>query len=130
MKNQKEILELSRKRYVHIDSRENSYDEKTDSYKDDCWEVIDYLAEEILRLIKGNAEKLPFEFIIEELTKLGQAPCLLYDDDGRFAISTTGMQNVVMGDEAQDINISHYVEAAEWKGTPREALTYYLFMNK
>ena len=127
MNGQKQILELSRKRYIHIDSRNDSYDEKTDEYKDDCWEVIDYLAEEILRLIKSNAEKLPFEFIIEELTKLGQAPCLLYDDDGRFAICGTGMQNVVFGDEAQDINLSHYVRASEWKGTCREALIYYLF---
>ena len=130
MTDQEKILELSRKRYVHIGIRNDSYDEKTNEYVKDPWKIIDSLAEEILNLLIAGHESLPFEFIIEELTMLGQAPNLLYDDDGRFAVTGAGIQDVVMDDEAQDIHLHHFVETAEWKGTPREALTYYLFMNK
>jgi len=127
MTTQNKILDISISRYRYIDEQENSYNADKDEYSIDHNKFIDHLADEILDIIKTNFEKLDFDFIILELTKLGQCPSLLYDDDGRFAITGEGIQDVVMGDEAQDINISHFVKAEEWKDTPREALSHYLF---
>lgn len=78
---------------------------------------------------------LPVEFIIESLTKLGESPSILYDDDGHFAVESNGFQSVPMDDDGEmiddlypngDVSMSFYVEKKKWFGTIREALSYYL----
>lgn len=118
------ILEHSTKRYEFIHKRNDSYNEETWQYEYDPPE-IDQLGNLILKLIKEFRNDLEFEFIIEELTKLGQAPCLLYDDDGRFAIAGSGFQDIPE-DGGSDINIVHFIEKELWKPTIREALNHYL----
>jgi len=89
---------------------------------------IDDLADKILNCIKTYHYSLPFEFVFEELTKLGWAPCLLYDDDGHFAISGDGMQSIPM-DSLQETGsdwISHHIVAGGWFPTIRQALEHYL----
>lgn len=87
---------------------------------------IDDLADQILDVIKRWRNALPFEFIFEELTKLGWAPCLLYDDNGRFCIDGGGMQSVCGGEQAEDVELIHWAKKDMWKSTIREALNYYL----
>lgn len=119
------IKQLSEKRYEFINQRENSYDEKIQDYTIEEPAEIDMLGENILSLIMQFHKDLPVDFVIEELTKLGQAPSILYDDNGNFAISCDGTQNTVF--EPSDMTITHFINKKMWKPTIREALEYYLF---
>lgn len=87
---------------------------------------IDTLAEEIIRLLNKHQDDLEFEFIMEQLSKLGHAPNLLYDDNGNWVVVTSGFQNADFGDDTGDIQTTFFIEAEEWKPTPREALKHYL----
>lgn len=49
---------------------------------------------------------------------------LISDDAGRWAVSTSGMQNLPNPDEPIDITTAFFVEAKEWKSTIREAIDY------
>jgi hypothetical protein len=118
------IQKLSDKRYDYINEREDSWDEESGHYTVDENPDIDILAIQILEKIKEWRANLTFEFIFEELTKLGQAPCLLYDDNGHFAISGDGFCSV--STEIQDWEGFCSAEKDSWKNTIREALDYYL----
>ncbi len=121
---QDEILSMSNFRYKLIDQLQQLGD--NDPHEKELNDKIDDLSKEIEKYIRLYSEQLPFEFIMEELSKLGQAPNLLYDDNGNWAVTSQGFQNVVYGDEPQDVETHFYVEAKEWKPTPREALLHYL----
>ena len=118
------IENLSKKRYEFIQKRNDAWDEVEEKYTEEFPE-INTLGDEIYKYIKMWRYALPFEFIIEELTKLGHAPNLLYDDDGRFAITGNGMQTVPMG-EAIDMEMFYLVPKDQWKNSIREALDNYL----
>ena len=128
-----QIEAFSKARYRLIDeqnadweARQDSIDVVLDDKQSELDKKIDDFGEKIRDLIfKHNAE-LPFEFVIEELTKLGEAPCILYDDNGHFAITGDGMQTVCSGDEPMDCDLQFSVEAECWKDTMREALEHYL----
>ena len=124
---EKYINDLSVERYKFIKIREESWDEKELKYIYEPPE-IDSLGDEILYKINQWRDDLRFEFIIEELTKLGQAPNLLYDDDGRFAITGEGFQNVNTSENNENVDMFfEFIVTAEcWKETIREALYYYL----
>lgn len=47
---------------------------------------------------------------------------LISDDNGHYAVSVTGIQNVPMTDEPCDIQTTFFVEAAEWKDSARDAI--------
>jgi len=122
---QNEISRLDKFRYSLI-NRKN--EDKTNPYgnvpitdKD-----IDDLADEILKYIKLYFEFLPFDFMMEQLAKLGHCPNLLNDDNGNWAISGDGFQNVVIGDKPSDVDTHFFVQAGLWRNTPREALLCYL----
>jgi len=54
-----------------------------------------------------------------------QGQALISDDFGRWAVSTSGMQNVPEDPGTpSDIETLFFVEAAEWKGSIREAIDY------
>jgi len=118
---EKEIKDLSDERYTFIVKQENSYNGEDYTYNPG---EIDVLGEKIFDLIRLNRNELSFEFIMEELSKLGDAPNLLYDDNGHWAVTCDGWQNVV-ADEPEDVETHFYVEAHLWKDTPREALKVY-----
>ena len=121
------IENLSKKRYEYFAMDDPDFvSGKTDEGK--YQKEIDELGAEILKYIKLWKWALPFEFIFEELTKLGWAPCLLYDDNGGFAVSGEGMQSIPM-DTVQETGtdwISHWVKKDGWFPTIREALNSYL----
>lgn len=124
----KKISKLSSKRYGFIDKRNQSWDEEKLEYKLDYPE-IDKLGLKIEKLITKNYKKLPFEFIFDELTKLGQAPNLLYDDNGHFCITGDGIQTVnhIDNDEGKgDVELIFKTEKEEWFDTIQEALYNYL----
>lgn len=96
---------------------------------------VDELGNEIREIIITEQDFLPVDFIIESLTKLGESPSILYDDNGHFSVVSEGFQSVPMDDDGEmiddlypngDVSMSFYVEKKKWFGTIREALSYYL----
>jgi hypothetical protein len=124
---QLQIEDLSKKREMLLDKRDASWNDEKDDWGGYEYEPkeIDELAEEIERRIKEWRNLLSFEFIMEQLTMLGDAPNLLYDDNGHWAITGEGYQNVVTGEPA-DLETHFMIEAKHWKNTIREALNDYL----
>jgi len=120
------IDNLSKKRYEYfaMDFPDWDLDKEAELCPPEIQKKIDDLADQILDCIKRWRNSLPFEFILEELTRLGWAPCLLYDDNGNFAISGDGMQSI--SEEADDQELFHFIKKDMWKETIREALNYYL----
>lgn len=119
-----EIKDLSKKRDKSLKEYENSWDEKSEKYIMSS-EEIDSLEKEIYKKIKEWKDFLSFEFIIDELTKLGHAPNLLYDDNGNFAITGDGFQTVPINGPC-DMEMSFFIEKDKWSPTIREALNKYL----
>lgn len=89
-------------------------------------ERIDEIEREIIYQIKSNYNLYSVDFIIETLTKFGQAPNIVYDDNGMFAVSGNGYQPVVIGDELIEGIVSVFVEKEQWFDTIRKALWHYL----
>jgi len=119
------IKNLSEKRYKLFREYEESYDEELSDYTEEFPEEIDDMADEIFEMIKIHQWNLPVEFILEELSKLGQAPCLLYDDEGHWAVAGDGIQPVTIGDPIE-MEMTHFIEKDMWKDTIREAINQYL----
>lgn len=117
MNYKEEILKLHNARYALIKSKKSKSREKE----------IDEYAEEITKLLKEGFDTLEFDFIIEQLSFLGQAPCLLYDDNGNWAISSDGYCSISL--EVADWEGSFFVEKKCWKETPKQALKFYLFSD-
>lgn len=74
----------------------------------------------------NNFDEYPVDFIIETLTKFGQAPNLIYDDNGKWAISCEGMQPVVTGNEQMIGEMIIVTEKDQWFDTIRKALWHHL----
>jgi hypothetical protein len=119
------IENLSKERYKYIEERNESWEEEAGHYTIEENPKVDELGEQIFDKIKTERKILSFEFIIEELTKLGQAPCLLYDDDGHFAISEEGIQTISTNGK-DNRELYHFIEERMWQDSIREALNYYL----
>jgi len=117
----KEIEDLISRRSVIIDINEEK------ECEDDT--VVDQLAKEILTKIYDNRDNLAVDFILESLTHLGWAPCLIYDDNGHWAISEDGVSSVSMK-ENDDTYISHHSEQSDFRDTIREAVNHYLNKSK
>ena len=120
------ITDLSNQRDKILEEREKLWNEIDfkDLYNDS---KIDSIAEEILHKINEYRNELSIDFIIEQLTKLGQAPNILYDDDGRFAVISDGFQSVPNYEESEEnMEFQFVVEKKYWKSTIREALYFYL----
>jgi len=129
---EQEIESMNKFRYSLIEKRNKHWNEESGEYDLDGYDrkedenKIDELAKEIEKYIKLYHEQLSFDFIMEQFANLGHCPNLLNDDNGHWAITSEGFQNVVFGDEPEDVETSFFVEAAKWKNTPREALTLYI----
>ena len=101
--------------------------EEKSEYSLDLSEKTDLLATEIEDLLKKHFDDLEFDFILDELSKVGQAPCLIYDDNGFWAISGSGFSTVSFGEKPMNFEISNFVSSDLFKDSPREALRYYMF---
>jgi len=124
MEEKLEIMQLDEERYYLLELVDNM--DPSDSYREDAITQIDKLGSKIYNSIKQLVNELEFDFILEQLSRLGDCPCLLYDDNGRWAVVSDGYQNTVFGDEPQDVTTTFSINASEWKETPRKALIHYL----
>jgi hypothetical protein len=120
------IDHLQKERDKFITLRDISWDEDNQKYTDkDSETKMDELANQIFESLKENLYSLNFEYIIENLTMLGHAPNLLYDDNGRFAVIGDGMSSMVF-DGPDDWSGHFFVKKEKWFNTIREALHNYL----
>lgn len=105
--------------------RANREDAPDELYKE-LEPEIDKFQEEILELIKTNFDILEFDFVMEQLSHLGWCVNLLNDDNGHWAVTCDGYQNLVYGDEPEDVETHFFVEAKEWQNSPKDALYKFL----
>jgi len=126
------IKKLIKGRLVFWQTYQDSWDETIGEYGEytiDEPKEVDELGDKIRELINEGANDLPVDFVLESLTHLGQAPQVVYDDNGHFAVSGTGMDPVMMTDSGkyeENVSISAFIEPDMWKDTIREALKHYL----
>lgn len=123
---------LSKDRQSYVKEQEDSWDPSIGEFGDYNVNVDDKLDEfenKIYTLLTEYHNALPVDFVLEELTKLGHCPSLVYDDNGHWAIVTDGYQNVPESDKPENIHITHYVDKSEWFDTINEALSDY-FIDK
>ncbi len=123
------IERLIKERNSYWEAYEDSWDSDDMEYKIPEPKEVDKLGSKIRKLINIHADKLEVDFILESLTKLGQAPQVVYDDNGHFAISSSGFGPVVTTESGKFDDRESFttiVEPEEWKDTIREALNYYL----
>lgn len=119
---------LSKERYVYVNQQEESFDASIGEYGEYTVileDKIDEFEDKIYNLLREFHNALPFDFVLEELTKLGHCPSLIYDDNGHWAIVTDGYQNVPESDKPDNIHITHYVYKEEWFDTINEAIVNY-----
>ncbi len=62
--------------------------------------------------------------ILEALTHRGYAPTLLYDDDGHWLVTDSGLTPI--GDNVDDIYVTYVEENAKWYDNISEAVHAYL----
>ena len=63
---------------------------------------------------------------LEEATARGCCPNVVFDDNGHWACTDDGMQNVLVGDTPGDLESVVWVEARLFRKTIREAIDLYL----
>ncbi len=80
----------------------------------------------IRRELNDKFDTLPVEAVLESLTHLGDAPNLLYDDNGLWAIVTDGTQPCVSGKQKLEGSMTFWCEKRQWFSTIRKAIKYYL----
>jgi hypothetical protein len=124
---EKKILELNKERNKFLKKYDKSWDENIFDYNIKQPKEIDEIGNQIRNIIIEEQDNLSVEFIIESLTKLGEAPSILYDDNGHFAVTGDGYQSLPSDDfPKDDISMSFYVEKKKWFRTIRKALKNYL----
>lgn len=122
MNYKEKILELSKLRYEIILNEAVGFNNPENEKK------IDEYADQIADLLKKGFDNLEFEFIVEQLSHLGDSPNLLYDDNGMWIVSCDGYQSVVTESPVDKFETCFLIENKNaWANNPREALRYYLF---
>jgi hypothetical protein len=127
--NKNYIEHLVKERSELWDMYQKSFDPSIGEYGDYAIpepKEIDILGDRIYKMVKAKSDQLPFDFIIETLTSLGQAPNLLYDDNGHFCLTSESFQSVSAGDEPSDTEINIFVSKHQWKNNIKDALKEYL----
>lgn len=60
---------------------------------------------------------------LEKMTKEGACPGIIFDDNGHWAVSFDGTQNVPGSYEAEYVFTTFEVEADKWRSSIREAIS-------
>lgn len=119
---EKDIKKLLDGRDALIDfaDKVNSTKEEEENVKS-----IDDIQEKITKSIKNYFDFYEIDFILETFTRFGAAPMLIYDDNGRFAVSDTSSGPVAFKKVSGTYTV--WVEKKMWKRTIRKAVKYWIF---
>jgi len=88
--------------------------------------LINKNTREIEAALLQGSDTLPVDLLITADTHLGGAPQLVYDDNGRFAVTSDGYAPLVMDDERIEGSMTAFVEKEMWFSEIRDALKFYL----
>jgi hypothetical protein len=80
--------------------------------------------EKIVEQIKSR--EINCEQALEDLAEIGYCPCLFNDDNGHWAVSFDGFQQVPLTNEPETISTTSIIEAEDWKDSIYEALLWAL----
>jgi len=109
---------------------EDSFNEETCEYELPFDPEIDRIADKMVDIFKKQNPDIgyyyPPDFVIKCLTRIGQCPSLIYDDNGHFAIGSEGFQNVAITDDPIDLQISFVIPKEAFFDNIHDALMYYL----
>lgn len=120
------LIDFQKIRNEFLNKYMESFNEDTFKFEMEEPSEIDEYEDKIVQELINNSNKLPFDFILEQLTHLGMAPSVIYDDNGHFAVSSDGMQEIPMEKEGSTIGLTTIVKKEQWKDSPREALENFL----
>lgn len=111
-----------------LDIRDGFLDQVDEDFKvlPPFMEKADQIESSIAASLHEHYNEYGVDEIIETLTRFGQAPCLVYDDNGMFAVSSDGYGPHVVGDEVISGSMQVIVNRTMWKKTIREALWFYM----
>lgn len=85
----------------------------------------DALMDKIRAGVIESWKTLPLEVIFEALTSIGDAPSLLYDDNGKFAVLSDGTQELYSADHG-GFRCTWVGDKTNWKPSVREAVGDYI----
>src|SRR6185295_4543467 len=105
---EQEIKSLIKKRYKLLNA---------DNVKE-----ADIIEKKITSSLRNRFKYFSIDFILETLITFGQAPNLINDDNGNWAVSGEGYQPVVTGKEKIDGHVMVVVTKKQWAKTIRQAL--------
>jgi hypothetical protein len=71
-----------------------------------------------------DADDLDVVQVLEWLVASGYCPNLIYDDNGFWAVSSFGMQNIRA--DGEDLEFTEMIEGRFFKPSIREAIKYYV----
>ncbi len=66
---------------------------------------------------------------LEEQAKQGACIGLVHDDNGHWAVSSSGVQNCLGGPDPEDVDTTFFVFKGEWRDSIREAIEYAFLME-
>lgn len=95
--------------------------------EDNDYTQADIIENQIKLLFKNVFDSYEVDFMLETLTKFGDCPQLLYDDNGNFAVSGDSFSQAVSGEEKIEGVVTVMVEKNQWFPTIRQALFHYMF---
>ena len=127
-----DIQNLIEERKKYLDILEGSWDKDKGNFGEYTIEEpdeINDLAEDIRKALQEGVEELECDFILESLTMLGDAPQLVYDDNGHWAVTGDGYSAVPTTDSGKfdgGESFTTFVEPGDWKDTIREAIKKYV----
>lgn len=82
--------------------------------------VADHLLEkEVDQIISDHNKAAAIDWLEEQF-----GCALVNDDNGHWAVTWNGMQNVVSGDEPQEVETTFFISANEWHNTVMEAIAF------
>ena len=67
------------------------------------------------------------ESALEWLADNGYCPALVFDDNGLWAVTGAGSQGINL--PPQDMGMSYFVQADQWKPSIRDAVAYFVAQN-
>jgi hypothetical protein len=105
----------------YLDQRQKYID-----YYEGVDELIDKNAKVIIKTLSKHHSSLNCDFMLETLDKLGFAPSLISNDDGRWAVLVEGIQNMNAHEEPIDMIIECFIDKGYWKNNIRDAIIYFL----
>lgn len=126
LENKKVLQTLINERKVLIEARNKTYNNKLHKYEDDYNDEFRSNENAIYTFIDKNFDDILIEDILNATDHCGLAPCLINNDNGMWAITGTGMQNISIDSDAWDFEGSFFVEKDEWRDTVREAVRSFI----